>query len=281
MNDSIETHEHALFRRFPLTGSASTSRGSFPVPYHVYEGFALFVGGTAELDAARALLAGEAVQPVQTRSGRAVVGAWICNFTRASMGPHTELQVSVYVTEREAPPLDDHPLSLLDGMVRRNDLLMRCHGLWNDDANVVTYNRELLGLDAALARSRMQRSADSLAFNFEDAQSGAPLAQGQVMNPARRSLACDFALAARLGPGALWRLSRNPTIRVRIMGGLDGRSGRVAVANSYTHATSVLHRYDAGHERFVLQAPRYQALQFRPNFVQFMDPFRFVYQLPA
>lgn len=281
MNNLIATPEHALFRRFPLTGSARTSRGSFPVPYHVYEGFALFIGGTADLGAARALLANEAVQPVQTRSGRAVVGAWICNFTRASMGPHTELQLSVYVTEREAPPLDDRPLALLDGLVRRNDLLMRCHGLWNDERDVVAYNRELLGLDAALAHSRIERSADALAFSFADAQSGAPLAQGQVMHPTRRSLACDLAMAVRLGPAALWRLSRDPTIHVRIMGGPDGRAGCAAVADSYTHAVSALHRYDANRDRFVLQAPRYQALQFQPDFVQFMDPFRFVYQLPA
>jgi len=79
---------HPLFRRFPLDGSASIATGPVCTPYHVYDGYSLFIGGTADLSSVRRLLAPESVVPLADEAGRALMGVWVCNFTRASLGPH-------------------------------------------------------------------------------------------------------------------------------------------------------------------------------------------------
>ena len=58
--------QHALFRQYPLTGECTISVGSVPIPYHVYDGWALLIGGTARLESVQALLAGEALAPLTT-----------------------------------------------------------------------------------------------------------------------------------------------------------------------------------------------------------------------
>lgn len=52
---SSDARRHALFRRYPLAGEVRLSTGPAPTPYHVYAGHGLFIGGTADLAAVRAL----------------------------------------------------------------------------------------------------------------------------------------------------------------------------------------------------------------------------------
>ena len=89
------SRSHALFSRFPLSDAAVISMGTVPTPYHVYDGYGLFIGGTAELDAVSELLRGERVSPVRTGNGRALMGIWAFDFLDASLGPHHELQFSL------------------------------------------------------------------------------------------------------------------------------------------------------------------------------------------
>ena len=90
-----------LFRAFPLGGSRSTSLGNQPVPYHVYDGEVVLMGGSVEASAARSLLAGQSVDLVLDPLGRALACIWVCEFTQASLGPHCELQLSLAVTRPE------------------------------------------------------------------------------------------------------------------------------------------------------------------------------------
>ncbi len=45
----INPKDHALFKRYPLHGTAQLSTGEVPMPYHIYRGYGLFIGGTASL----------------------------------------------------------------------------------------------------------------------------------------------------------------------------------------------------------------------------------------
>ena len=281
MANHSDPQGHELFRRFPLTGQVELSCGTVPVPYHVYDGYGLFIGGTAAPGAVQELLAGERVVPLRTRSGRALVGIWICDFTTASLGAHQELQFSVFVAEDEIAPIGDDPLDLLTSMLMNPRLRMLCHGLWNNEPRVVAYNRELLLLDALCAVSRIERSERALDFEFADQASGTPLLSGSVLEPRRRSLRCDFALLGKLGFSGIRRVAREPTVRLQIVNTAACGLQQNAVADSYTRtAYTALHRFDPARDDLLCSSPRYRSLQFAPSFVQYMEGFRFVYLVP-
>lgn len=46
-----------LLKQFPLSGSAVIPTGNVPTPYHIYNGFGLFIGGVCDLNEAKQLLA--------------------------------------------------------------------------------------------------------------------------------------------------------------------------------------------------------------------------------
>jgi hypothetical protein len=277
----MNPREHALFRAFPLDGTATVSTGAVPTPYHVYQGYGLFIGGSADMDAVRALLAPEQVRAVQTVAGRALMGVWVCNFTDASLGAHHELQFSIFASADEQPGVDAHPLGLLPAMLERPQMRMLCHGLWNDRPEVVAYNRELLALNARLAISRIEREPGAIGFAFRDAATGARILEGRIHRPQRASLRASCALLGRLGPKRVLALARQPWLRVQILNPVGPGLARNAVADSYTKCdTTVLRYFDAARDTLDFDEPRYRRLQFRPEFFQFMDGFKFVYLFP-
>jgi hypothetical protein len=273
--------EHALFRRFPLDGEALLSTGSAPTPYHVYDGHGLFIGGSADLTAATELLAPETVHAVRTEGGRALMGVWIFAFEDASLGPHHELQFSLFVADRELPPIGVHRLALLESMVMRPEMRMLCHGLWNSTPQAVAYNRELLALDARLSRSRIGLDASAASFSVADDATGTPLLEGRIESPYRPSLGANLALMTGLGLHRLFMLAREPWIRMPVMNPVGPALRRNALAESFTKAQrSVLRHFDPARDRLAFGDGRYRTLQFEPQFVQAMDGFKFVYLFP-
>src|SRR5262245_22583790 len=97
----MNTHDHLLFKQYPLTGTITLSVGEAPTPYQIYDGCGAFIGGIADLAAVRRLLEPEQLYALKTCSGHALTGIWIGNFTEASLGPHHELQFSIFVSGRE------------------------------------------------------------------------------------------------------------------------------------------------------------------------------------
>ncbi|MBC7813367.1 MAG: hypothetical protein H7175_19565, partial [Burkholderiales bacterium] len=95
---------HPLFQQYPLNQQATLSVGTVPAPYHVYNGYGLFIAGTAHLDKVRALLQSEQVEPIQDEAGRALMAIWVCNFLEASLGTHHELQFSIFIQRQSVPP---------------------------------------------------------------------------------------------------------------------------------------------------------------------------------
>jgi hypothetical protein len=276
--------QHALFRQYPQTGECTISVGSVPIPYHVYDGWALLIGGTARREAVQALLAGEVVAPVLTTEDRALVGLWVGDFTQANLGPHTELQLSIFVTTGEQPraPVAAHPLAALGLLAADPRAAMLCHGLWNNAPPVVAYNRELLGLPARLADSRLSLTSEALDFAFTDATSGAALAEGRIAAPGRRSLGAGLALARLLGAGGILRFVRQPWIAARVINPVGAVIPGNAAAQTFSApGRTVLRFFDTAADRLAIQTKAYAGLDFTPTFVEFMQPFRFVYLEPG
>ena len=128
------------FNRYPITGQRQISTGSVPVPYHVYDGNVLFIGGTADLAKTLTLLQNETVKPLQTSEGRALMGIWVCDFANASLGPHHELQFSIFVqpSGRDIHAVTSHPLSILRLISLDANTLMLCHVSVNRSPLLIT-----------------------------------------------------------------------------------------------------------------------------------------------
>jgi hypothetical protein len=277
-----DAREHALFRQYPLRGRVRLSLGEAPTPYHVYDGHGVFVGGSADLRAARSLLATEQVQPVSTRNGRALMGVWVFDFGDASLGPHHELQLSLFVSRAPVAPLPSHRWALLQAMLTRPEVLMLCHGLWNSTPLAVAYNRERLALGARLSDSRIERRPDgALVFEVNDRLRGRALVEGELQRAHRPCPAASLALALRVGVRPLLAAARQPWLHVPVLNPVGLRMTRNAQADSFTKVGSaVARRFDPSRDSLHIHHETYGALDFRPYFFQTMQGFKFVYLDP-
>lgn len=275
------TH-HPIFQKFPQRGTVKISSGEVPVPYQIYDGYGALIGGTADLAEARQLLAGEEVQPVQNQAGRALMGIWLCDFAKASLGPHHELQISCFVSRQPIAPIAAHRLGLLAAMLIRQDMQMMCHGLWNNSAVVVAYNRELLSLNARLSHSEIIRTEDALIASVADAESKKALLKATLSKPDQSAPGATFALLGQLGIGRTIQISRQPWVEMQIVNPLGVSLRHNGVAMAYTsNATNRVRYFDPKLDQIQLEATPYATLDFQPDFVQQMTGFKFVYEEPA
>lgn len=274
-------HSHALFRQYPLNGHGDLSIGQVPTPYHIYDGSAAFIGGTADYEEVRRLLAVEQVTPVQTTSGSALMGIWVCDFCDASLGPHTELQFSIFVARDSIYDIPEHSLSVLTTMITRQDVQMLCHGLWNNTPKAVAYNRELLSLNARLAESKIARRAGKLQFEFRDAALATPIFSGELNKPERGSIRATFSLAAQIGFAQSLAMARAPWVEMKVVNPVGVALSRNAVAQAFTKVVAPRIRFwDDSTDTLHFGEVPHARLQFKPRFIEFMDGFRFVYLNP-
>lgn len=70
------------------------------------------------------------------------MAVWMCDFTDANLGPHHELQISLFATSRPIPRLKPHPFAIFRALTMIAEARMVCHGLWNNTHRVVRYNAE-------------------------------------------------------------------------------------------------------------------------------------------
>lgn len=279
--NSSNARQHALFQQFPLNGKATISTGEVPTPYHIYDGYGAFIAGTADLAATQRLLQSEQVTPLQNTDGRALMGIWLCDFVDASLGPHHELQFSIFVTRQKTPALSNHPLSLLSAMLTQPDLQMMCHGLWNSTAVVVAYNRELLSLNAKLSTSTIERDAQKLQFDVRDAASGSAILTGHLSKPAQLSWSANWAFLRQLGFGKTMQANRQPWIEMQVVNPLGVRLTHNGVAKAMDkNDTNNIRYFDPQSDRLTFGNSPYCALDFRPQVVQHMSGFKFVYLEP-
>lgn len=270
-----------LFLRFPITGKRRISCGEVPVPYHVYNGEALLIGGYANLEAARDLLTGQALHPIVTTDGRALAALWVCDFSQASLGIHQELQVSLVVSHQPLPPVPPHPLALIRLLLMEPQARLFCQGLWNNTRTSLCYNREILGLDAREAMGAYDSAGTGgwVSFRFQQSD-GALIAQGDVLSPARQSLRTMLSLAWLLKREGLQRLRNSTWLEAQVVNPVSEVIPHNADAQAYLQGELVhLELFDPENRLIFGDIPQ-RALNFTPQFVEFIHGFKFVYLNP-
>lgn len=273
---------HPIFQRYPLESEpVQTSTGPQPTPYHIYDGHAVLIGGTADLDAVSRLLQKEHVHLVRTESGRALMALWAVDEPEASHGAHTECQVSFYVSHQPLTPVSDSPFALLKLLVTEPHARQMCHGLWNNTAEVVAYNREILGLSPVLARSEFSQDEDRVRFKFYDDETGAAIAEGSVRQMTRPPLNSVVALFRSFGIRDALRAAATKTVEMYVVNPVSHILAYNADAQTISAPEAIVAQlYDAEHDHVVIHQAVYGALDFRPDFVEHMRGFRMVYCNP-
>lgn len=272
--------QHNLFQRHPLT-ERTISTGTVTFPYHIYDGQMILIGGTADLAAVRHMLADQQLVPLQTRTGRALMAVWVCDFTQANLGAHQELQLSIFVARSSQPPQPDNPLAILTLAALNPDCMMLCFRLWNTTATVVAYNRELFGLDASLATGRIQAQNDHTVFRFDEPTSAGLLLEGQVRTPLRQGLPDALAMAQGIGWGSMIKMARLPAVAVKVVNPLSSLMPAHKAAQTYTQADrQVISLFNARRDHLHFGDSVHQNVDFAPHFVSTSRGCRFVYLAP-
>lgn len=274
----MNSKEHPLFQQFPLQNPVKISVGNVPTPYHVYDGYGLFIGGVGDLAAARQILKNEDMVPVATTEGKAVLGIWICDFIEASLNAHHEVQFSFFVSSREISPLRAHPFNALAAPFVNPEVKMLCHGLWNSTSRVVAYNRELLSLNALQCGSKIQRVGKKVEFMFQDTRTKDDILTGSVKTTA--SGAATFSFMGHLGFRKEMALLRQPWAGMEVVNPKGGPINRNAIAKAYVkNDVNNLRVFDATDELKITH-PLYKTLNFVPHGMQYMSGYKFVYLQP-
>lgn len=271
--------DHALFKTYPLDGQVTVGGESLTTPYHVYDGSMLFLGGTADAGAAAHLLANEGLTPLLDADGRALAAVWACDFTEANLGPHLELQISLFASVRPMPPLEPHPFRIFRALTAMPETRMVCHGLWNSTPRVVRYNAEHLGLNARLASGGFERSGGRVRFGFRD-DAGGMIVDGDLGGAARQSPVVLWRILRHIGVRGLLRSARSPFIHVPVVNTRGPFAGENLVAHTYTRSDKQTIRPFDPQDRLRIGHPQYAPLNFAPDFVQQVDGVRFVYLRP-
>ncbi len=272
-----------LFERYPLAAQpVSTSAGDQPTPYHVYDGHVLLIGGTADFDGVASMLANEQISPVRTESGRALMAIYVANETEASHGPHTELQISFYVSHQPTIAVKDGPFAAVHFLISDANARQMCHMIWNNSVETVAYNREVLGLTPRLATSEFSRRAGQVDFAFHDAESAALLAQGSVHEATRQPLGAVVALFRSFGVRRALAAASMKEVAVKVVNPVNDVLSRNADAQTVSVSdTIVTQRFDPTNDWLEIAGNSpYSRLDFRPTFVQHMRGFKMVYLNP-
>lgn len=273
----MNSKDHKLFKHYPIQGTETISAGEVPVPYHIYDGYSFFIGGTADLEAVKDLLKDEDLIPIQTNDGKAVMAIWVAKFTSASLNPHHELQISFFVSKNTVPPLTFHPFNAIRAL-NHQDVKMLCYGLWNNTQEVVAYNRELLGLNARLTKSNIQRTGEVIKFDFEDVDTKTSIISGSIRNTPTYSAL--FAFMSKLGFLNSMKLMFEPWTSIEIVNPKGVMLDVNATAKAFAKSdVNVLHAFDSS-DSLHIDHHLYAPLNFTPDMVQYADGCKFVYLHP-
>lgn len=276
-------HQHKLFAAYPLDGEVQIDGETLTTPYQIYDGSILLFGGRAQADVARELLQNEALTPILDDAGNALMALWVCNFTDANLGPHTELQISLFASFTPQARVAAHPLAIYRLLTLNPQAMMVCHGLWNNTERVVRYNREHLGLNAHLCQSTIEVD-DSLRrwrFAYTDATSQAPLVQGEITPPGAQPPALLWQMVQQLGFGGMWKSMTAPFVHVPVVNTKSAVAEANLVAHTYTSAGRQTISFFNDTQQVSILADPYRALSFRPDFVQCAEAIKFVYLRPV
>ena len=276
----MKIDSHPLFAQYHLNGEQEISVGRVPTPYHTYDGHGTFIGGTADLSKVTSLLKNENVHPMQTVTGKAVMGIWVVDFTAASLGAHNELQFSLLVSHQPTAPIEDHPLTLLKALFMNPAARMFCWGLWNDSETAVAYNRELLSLNAQLTQGTIQRANGQKQFHFAN-EAGEPIFEGTVQEAAQASPKVGWSLMRLLGLRQTIRALRQPYLAAKVVNPISDTLPYNADAQSFLASDPpIVQFFNPTIDSIKIHHPEAAKLNFQPQFIEHFAPFRFVYLHP-
>lgn len=276
----MTAESHPLFVAYPLKGEREISVGRVPTPYHIYDGHGLFIGGTANLTSITALLCNEAVHPIRTTDEQAVMGIWVIDFTKASLGAHNEIQVSILVSHEPVPPIEPHPLILLKALFTDPAARMFCYLLWNNTDTVVAYNRELLGLNAALNQGQINYADGHKSFRFADV-AGNMIFEGQITVAKRTSLRVSWQMFRLLGLRQTMKALVQPYLSAKVVNPISDEFPCNADAQSLVASdTPIIQLFDPTQDSLRFGQTEMAQTGFQPQFIEHFEPFRFVYLLP-
>jgi hypothetical protein len=158
---------------------------------------------------------------------------------------------------------------------------MLCHGLWNSTAEVVAYNRELLNLNACLTKSRIDDGEGAFTFDFKGGVAGEAIITGRLPNPRRPSLRANWELMSSIGLRRSWAVYQQPWIDLRIVNPTGIGLNRNAVAETFTkNQTYTVRYFSNATDKLEFGETAYGRVNFKPEFVQYMTGFKFVYLMP-
>lgn len=273
------TLKQQLFQRFPIDGSVIVAGLEATTPYHIYDGTMLSLGGTVDGEVATGLLAAEDLEPVLDTNGRALAAVWICDFAEANLDAHHELQISLFATRTKVQPLPANTFSFHRALRVIPDLMMVCHGLWNNTQRVVRYNSEHLLLNARLTRSNVDFSGERWTFEFRDADGGL-IAEGSVPATRRQPSGAIWKIARQLGFRGVLDMLRAPFFEIPVVNTRRQDDTRNHVCTTYTACERPLIRSAAGKDIVVIVEPKYAELDFRISFVQVLNDIGFIFMRP-
>jgi hypothetical protein len=271
--------DDVLFQTFPITGEQTISTGIVPIPYHVYDGHGTLIVGDVDLAAAQQALANEALLPLQTQNRRGLLAVWLCNFTDASLGPHHEVQFSLFASREPAPSVADDRFGLLQALVADPDVQMLCHGLWNDTAVAVAYNRELLHLPAAISAGEVRVGNGRLQAQLTRSD-GTLLVDADLTVARRTAVRTGIELIRLFGFQVSLQITAAPYLAAKIVNPISPTNPINQIAHAYIASnTPVLQPFHPTKDHLTI-GPPYDAWQFQPCFIEHFTPFRFVYLPP-
>lgn len=275
--------KHKLFDQFPIDGEVQIGEETLTTPYQIYDGSILFIGGRADASVAAELLRNESLSPILDQAGNALAAIWVCNFTDANLGPHHELQFSIFASYTPVAPVSAHPLAIYRLLSVEAKTMMVCHGLWNSTERVVRYNREHLMLDARLCESQVSVDAGSGAwrFNYADAESKTPLLAGNLNLATKQPGSLLWEMTRQVGLGGIFKTMREPAIHVPVVNTRSDVAQENLVAHTYTNNDKQIIQKWEHPGSLEIQHPGYRALNFSPDFVQQGYGVHFVYLRPV
>lgn len=265
----------SLLELYPPDGEETRS-----TPYQVHDGTLFFVGGTADAEFVTSLLAAEDdLCPIIDTDGRALAGIWIGDFERASLGPHRELQISLFATLRRSPdPVPAHPFAVLRTLLVQPETLMVCHGLWNDTDRVVSHNREILALNAHRSEGRLGQYNTEFRFSFSR-QDGGKIAEG-CLGIRQPDLADFREIIRHIGLARLLKATFGPAASIRVANTRSAASPGPCVSRTYSRFRNQVTRLVDANDNLTIEDDNYSGLGFQPGCVQHFRGFELMFMHP-
>ncbi len=267
----------------PLIGQVKLSTGTVSTPYRVSDGNCLIIGGTADLFAVKERLKGQAVYPIETKDGKALMLVWVCDFQEADLGPHVELQFSILVSRSPLTALKPHPFGIIKLIANEPKVGLYVDQIWNDTKPVIAYNNEYLGLNAQLCNGAISRDEEKgiKKFIFTDLDSGKTLLEGQVSEDKKNLSQTNIKLIRLMGIKNAFKFATRFWIKAKSINPIGDVHPENLAAETYLHAESVVvQSFDPNLDDLKIGDRTVNKLGFEPQFLEHLSKIKFVYLDP-